>query len=560
MSLVQNQTQHASLSVTNFDLPSLFLLRREIDVALEDAETHLSEFNDDEEQAPLMLDSIEVLKQLAAVLNLIRLTGGSDLAQVLANSLQALYDAGDNSNDDLILNISEGIMTLDRYIEFVLLKETLEPSLLIDVINRLNTCIGHPTIDESSFTKSDTINISIANPEQNYVPIAKLNLDEALLSSAYRAGLSVALTNVNGQTSEDDQRKLEAMYSACALAAKHSDTLFWRAAQAVTQDIKNILPLSTAKKRTLIFLEQQFHNYLPTNDNRFADLVSFACLREHSFAEQIKQEYAVNCLDDEQRAQMKRFLFGPNREVASKLNQLIQDEISTIKDKVDAFVRGDQANPSVDDTADISEKLSALSSVMSLLNLDKASAALKQSAANIKSWKVPTPEDFDTLLSSLIVAENSAIYLAKTHTPGAIIQPSHNNLISVYQLDTAYDTVVKESRTMVATIEQALNQYMEDSQKDILNISNTPEMIRQIAGAARFLGLNDGANMLSRLARFIDEDILATGSNVSDDALARIADVLMVVDYQLEGLENNHPVSNHALHIGNHSLKELLAA
>ena len=125
------------LSATNFDLPSLHLLRSEIDVALKDAEIHLSEFNDDSDQAPLLLDSLEVLSQLADVLKLISLQGGSDLAEAIALCLKKLYDAGDNNDSELIMDISEAIMTLDRYIEFVLLKETLEPTLLLPIINKL---------------------------------------------------------------------------------------------------------------------------------------------------------------------------------------------------------------------------------------------------------------------------------------------------------------------------------------------------------------------------------------------------------------------------------------
>ena len=201
-----------SLSSTNFDLPSLYLLRPEINVVLDNAETHLSEFNDDEEQAPLLLDSIEVLGQLAAILDLISLAGGSDLAELLSASMQSLYDAGDNTNDDLILNISEGIMTLDLYIEFVLLKETLEPSLLLPVINRLSESIGRTSVDASQFNKSDKgsyHNISIANPEQNYDSVEDLGLDGNLLATAYRSGLNVASTKKDATLTDEEKQKLQ---------------------------------------------------------------------------------------------------------------------------------------------------------------------------------------------------------------------------------------------------------------------------------------------------------------------------------------------------------------
>lgn len=47
---MMNQNKQ-KLTATNFDLPSLHLLRPEIQTTLKDAEVHLSEFNDDTEQA-----------------------------------------------------------------------------------------------------------------------------------------------------------------------------------------------------------------------------------------------------------------------------------------------------------------------------------------------------------------------------------------------------------------------------------------------------------------------------------------------------------------------------
>lgn len=74
-----NQNQ----SVTNFDLPSLHILLEEIEVALKDAEIHLSEFHEDEEQVALLLDSATVILQLASVFALIDFKGSSQLALVL---------------------------------------------------------------------------------------------------------------------------------------------------------------------------------------------------------------------------------------------------------------------------------------------------------------------------------------------------------------------------------------------------------------------------------------------------------------------------------------------
>ena len=549
-----------NLSITNFGLPSLHLLRDEIVVILKDAETHLSDFNDDQEQAPLLLDSIGVLTQLARIFELISLTGAKLLSTAIADGMQRLYDHGDNTDSALIMDLSEAIMTLDRYVEFVLLTETVEPTLLLSIINKLHKTADQQPIAADYFATFGSSSVIIANPEQNFQPLSELNLDTDLLSRAYRSGLSVALTQTSTVLTEEQRQKLAAMSAACALIAANSKTLFWQAATAAVMGLESILPLSLTQKHTLIYLEQQFHHYLPVMDTRFADLVNFACQRDNALAHDIRSQYATNQLDDPQRDQLKSFLFGPNRQVTDALNDLIQAQISNIKEQVDEYARGDSINAATMQSSQISDQMVTLSSALRLLKLNNAAASLDTAATAVASWEqTPTPSDFDHLLLALMSAENATISMAKMHTPGAINLPLNNKNISLHQLDTAYDTLIEESRTAIAGVEQALNDYLADSSRDVVNIQNIPEMMRQVSGAVRFLQLPTSASMLSQLAGYIDQRF-ASQQTLDDHVLSHIADVIMSVDYRLDSFEHNRPVSKQSLDIAQHSLSQLLAA
>ena len=548
-----------TLSVTDFNLPSLHLLHDEIIVTLKDTEIHLSEFNDDSSQAPLLLDSIIVLKQLSCIFELISLVGAEVLNTAIVNGLQRLYDNGDNNDTDLIMDLSEAIMTLDRYVEFVLLTESVEPTLLLPVINKLNAHGQESAITEDYFSAFGSSSVIIANPEKNFQPLNELNLDSELLTYAYRSGLGIALLNQDGNVSPDDQQKLDAMSAACALIASNTDSLFWQAATAAVTDIAMILPLNLSQKHTLIYLEQQFQSYLPVMDTRFADLVSFACQRDSEAAQKLREQYANNHLEDSQIEQMKRFLFGPNRELTDTLNSIIQDQINTIKEDVDSYARGDSINPADMQTTQVMEELTTLSSALRLLGLSNAAVSLNTAANAVNNWQAPTPDDFDHLLLALMHAENATIAMAEMHTPGAIYLPLNNPHISLHQLNTANDTLIQESRSAIASAEQAINDYLAEPERDMLNIQNIPEMMRQVSGAVRFLQLPTPASMLSQLANYLEQRI-DSGKIIEDDTLACIADVIMAVDHHLDGFEHNRPVSKQALDVGQQSLSHLLAA
>lgn len=563
MSLPSPNSQ--KLTATNFDLPSLHLLRPEIAVTLHDAEMHLSEFNDDSSQAPLLLDSVDTLAQLAKVLRLIQLEEGYELANSLSAGLQKLYDERDQANrdqagNDMIMDVSEGIMTLARYIEFVLLKETIEPSLLLPIINQLHSDLNQPALQLSDLTGHKNSSIAIANPEQNYQPLTSLGIDPKKLVEAYRAGLSVALTAQSNQLSPKERDKLKAMQAACEMVSKRTDSLFWHAADAAVSDLAGVLPLSNLQKRALIFIEQQFNDYLPVNDSRFADLVQFASSRDSQLALQVQRKFSANTLNETQLTAMRRFLFGPDCEATSTLNQLIQQEIDLIKSASDSYARQVNLNSSTDEIDSMAQRLHDLSNVFKTLNLNEVSAALNQQTGKVKTWTQPTPNDFDELLGTLMMAENAAINLAKSHTPGAVTLPVYNQTISLHQIETAHNTLVQESRTAIATIETALNNYLNDADKDILHITPVPDMMRAISGACLFLNLPRQSQLLKRAATVLQNLIEQSDCRLSEYQLASIADIVMSADYYLESLETNKPAGNHAMYVGYRSLQHMLVA
>lgn len=558
MSLPSPNSQ--KLTATNFDLPSLHLLRPEIAVTLHDAEMHLSEFNDDSSQAPLLLDSVDTLAQLAKVLRLIQLEEGYELANSLSAGLQKLYDERDQPNNDMMMDVSEGIMTLARYIEFVLLKETIEPSLLLPIINQLHSDLNQPALQLSDLTGHKNSSIAIANPEQNYQPLTSLGIDPKKLVEAYRAGLSVALTAQSNQLSPKERDKLKAMQAACEMVSKRTDSLFWHAADAAVSDLAGVLPLSNLQKRALIFVEQQFNDYLPVNDSRFADLVQFASSRDSQLALQVQHKFSANTLNETQLTAMRRFLFGPDCEATSTLNHIIQQEIDLIKSASDSYARQVNLNSSTDEIDSMAQRLHDLSNVFKTLNLNEVSAALNQQTGKVKTWTQPTPNDFDELLGTLMMAENAAINLAKSHTPGAVILPVYNQTISLHQIETAHNTLVQESRTAIATIETALNNYLNDADKDILHITPVPDMMRAISGACLFLNLPRQSQLLKRAATVLQNLIEQSDCRLSEYQLAKISDIVMSADYYLESLETNKPAGNHAMYVGYRSLLHMLVA
>ena len=288
--------------------------------------------------------------------------------------------------------------------------------------------------------------------------------------------------------------------------------------------------------------------------------MQFASSRDSQLALQVQHKFSANTLDETQLKTMRGFLFGPDREVTSTLNQLIQQEIDLIKSASDSYARQVNLNSSTDEIDSMAQRLHDLSNVFKTLNLNEVSAALTQQIGKVKTWAQPTPDDFDELLGTLMMAENAAINLAKSHTPGAVTLPVYNQTISLHQIETAHNTLVQESRTAIATIETALNDYLNDTDKDILHITPVPDIMRTISGACLFLNLPRQSQLLKRGATVLQNLTEQQGRELSEHELAKIADIVMSADYYLESLETNKPAGNHAMYVGYRSLQHMLVA
>lgn len=552
-------------SSTNFDFDSLHVLQPEINVVLKDAETHLREFYDDPDQAPLLLDSADNLAQLSNVFNLIGFDGAGILARHLSHAYATLNQgiSDEEDNEPLMTDISEAIMVLNRYVEFVLLHELLEPTLLLPVINKLRTYLGQDALSPQTL-REHCSSITIYNPAANYASPATLDINIAMVQQ-YRKGLGVILSHkADTPLSDSDRQKVEGLSNVCATLAGRTDALFWQAAAAMTHDIANELPLNDAKKRILIYIEQQFYDYLPIVDKRFAQLVQFAYNKDDNFATQTYQKHSLNQIDEETLNIMKRALLGPNHEIASTLNELIQKDIESIKQRVDSFVRADgrvlEGEENISNQ-DIAKDLISLSKTLYLLKLTEASQALQQAGQDVVAWQKPTLEELDALLDKLMIAENAAIALSKSHTPGASRIRLHNKNISLRQLDVAYETLIKEARHNLLTISSALSNYLATKQ-DFENLQQTPDMIRQVSGATAFLHMNVLTRQLSKLANKLEHDLLNKINTLEQEQLVPImnawADVLVAADMELENIAENRPTSKRAVLTSEHSLNTLL--
>lgn len=544
----------------HFDVASLHLVKPEIDLSLAQVESVLSVFVDDDQNTSGLVDAAEAMAQIHGILRLLNLFGASELSGAMAKSLKDIADQPSNTKEERLAAIGEGLMVLHRYLEFVLLRETLLPHLLLPITNTLNHMAGLPLLREGHFL-TPHLDIQQVTP-QGQIAAA---LDQAeqqpliqFLARMYRQGLNAVLA---GRANADHYRLIQrAGYEMARLAENGASSLYWQAAHSALEQLELCRPLTASRQRVLVSIERHFSK--PTAIPSLADLTDVLALgtcRDHATAEALRATLNLQAqiATDRTSSDLARFLFGPNGEVIHTVNDLVHTEISQIKHQIDGLVRGETPE---EGAISISERMQILAGTFDMLNLGEAATHLRQQIALENDWlKGDNQDSLNALMDALMVAENAMTILDKSYTSGAVMLPLNNMMISLHQLDEARATLVSESRGTIGMAMRALLSYIEND-NDVLHLANIPVMLESVSGAMLFLEAPRGSQILQKTAQYMQNRFTPDQAAASSQELDRLADALVCIDYYLESIEINKPAGERPFSIGEGSLAVLQAA
>lgn len=547
-------------TVMHFDTASLHVVKPEIDLSLQQVENALTTFIDDPQNVAGLFEGADTLLQIHGILRLLELHGASELANAMAQLLRQHADQPSKAKEQQLSIIGEGLMLLSRYLEFILLRETALPHLLLPITNTLRQAAHLPLLSESYFLQSDFEKININNngnlPQFLLNPAKRPLID--FLHRMYQSGFAKVLKR------HAQARDLQLIQRACQemadLSTHTQSALYWQSAYDAVADLAQVQPLSASRLRVLVHIERQLaqpEQAIPIHALR--DVVAFAARQDHSHAQRLRQELQLDqsIITDQTTTELSRFLFGPDGEVIHTVTDLVHEEINLLKNSLDSISHMQVAGEHYNQVAD---QLMALGQTLTLLSQSAAAEQIKQQAAQVRVWQqTPNQQQLNLLMDALLMAENATTLLAKSYTPGVIMLPLNNMRISLYQLDDACRTLITESRGTLGLAMRSLLSLIE-SDGDMLHMENVPVMLISVSGALEFLNLPRGRDILKTTATYISSLFGADMPMPSKQVLGHLADTLSCIDYYLESIEAKQPAGERAFEVGEQSLALLGAA
>ena len=530
----------------HFDISSLHIVKSEIDASINQVEAALDLYMSDQSNTVGLFDSADAIKQVSGILRLMQMDGAIELCDAIHQILVHICKDLDAADDDQITALSEGLMTLSRYLEFVLLRETLSPQLLLPITNKINRLLNKPIITEGQFLLhhiDDGLiqrNLSIL-VKPTTITTRTSDKDRAHLTRLFQTGLSNFLKKK--ATANDFIYMQKAVGHIADREPQNAEGLYWQIAKQVIGTLDQNTFLSEGRKRILAQMERRVARKSDSisrlsQTSAIADVLTLTAISPQTSNEILTALGLTTTIKpDHDVVDHKQFLFGPDQAVVHEVSQLIHENIIKIKELVDLIVNDEQQE---DALINLSLQLNVLGQTLEVLTLSQAGKGLVEQSRQVAHWpKMPDENQINTLMDRLLDSENAIILMEQTHTPGVVMSPFTNLRVSLHKLIEARQLFVEESRVNLTTVMQALLAYL-DNNNDVQKLEGMADICESVAGAMAFLSAPRGEAILKNTANYIKEKFSAD-HQPDANAIAHLTDAIVSVDYVLEGIATKKP-------------------
>lgn len=541
-------SEHTSI---HFDPTALLIIKHEIDRSIKLVEGAVSTLIEEQTLPFGIDDALEQFKQCTQVLRLIDIPYLAKITQYSTELMQKIIAKPTQINTDDVVALSEGTTMVKRYIEFICLRELQVPQFLLNTLNNLELALNKPLTSSGQAIAPLLANASLELP----FPEVFINEKTQFIHQLYKLSLHQFL-NKTEATHHYQAFKLIGTYLV-SMAKHQPSQQYWQLVNYAFDHIDNLL-LNDSRLRILINVESYIGQFLATPETfkpdlpALADILSIVIAQEDEVAHHIRNQLHIGdeTPTDMQLLVLSRHLFGPDFDTMHAVSQLILSEMNKVRNDIEYNYQ----NMSTEKAQQLQTSLLQLAYTFKLLNLDEASVELSQQASSLSQLNILSNENYaQQLMDSILSAMNSIGILVRQYTSSRLQLNVNNTNISLDRLDEAHQALLTETKNLIDFICQSLTLYANDSTQNIEAIAGS---LKELAGAAEFLGSTTQQDALLQTAQFVQQQ-LEQNQPFNTDQIHCIFNVLAGLDMLVDNLKNKQPVLQSMFNVALSSSQQL---
>ena len=553
-------------------------VRNELDETLQQAAQALEEYSEDSSDRTQLRFCMTYLHQVYGTLQMLELYGLSMLVEEMEQVLEGLINGDLAQPGEGEETLMRGILSLSDYLERIQKGDRDSGVLVLPLLNDLRAARGAPLLTESMLFAPD-LATSAEQPRRAREEGASI----AGLARQHRHRFQRALLAfLRGQSVSASLQRMQAILDELDAAAGEDRTgdLFWIAAGIVDGLRSGELETTTAVKSVLGQVDRQLKRIIDHGEDQLAeappeDLLKnmlYYVARSGDSSERVRaiqERFALDSLlPDTQDVANNQDTGGyrPGSDILQSVSDALREDLTTIKDALDLYVRSDQGEP--ERLSGVADTLRRVADTLGMLGLGIPRRVVREQVPVVERMANGDSADEQELMEfarALLYVESALHGLTEgedslTTQQGSMEVGDESVALQdsdLFDLEyrAVYQTAIREAVSDVGGIKDALVGLMEGRGEDPL--AGMDSLLRRLQGALEMLDLQHAGMLLDAAGQCIREEIMGADELPSEQRMDALADTITGLEYYLEAVLENRSGRASILDVAENSVRAL---
>jgi chemosensory pili system protein ChpA (sensor histidine kinase/response regulator) len=538
---------------------TLHIVARELATELNEARAALETFGDQQENLALLRKCHDHLHSVHGALRVAEVYGAALLAEEMRQVARYLID-----NFAEKRHLAEGLDALMRamvqlptYLERVLSGGRDMALVLLPLLNDLRAVRGHPLLSEGTLL---LLNLS-SDKQANPAPTPPGETPQSVAQWARKLRSRFQLGLLGWIKGERVAQNLEALSRAAEKLEQVATTQpvfqLWWVVGAVLEALRDGgLEGSASVKRLLGQADREMKRLYEQSEPRYAESPPLELLNNLLYyvarartsgprVAAVRASFRLNELlpIDDDVEQARESLSAPSVKLMKTVAAAIKEDLGRVKDALDIFVR--QGGTQVDELGPQLELLKKIGDTLGVLGLGELRDKVQAEANDLQGIVAQrTPADEGTLLrmaSTLIKVEDSldeqliGMIVPTPQEAGSEAPPKPTTAEDI-EFRQVTEAVLRECIVNMARIKEAIALSVEKP-REAQAIDQIPQLVRGITAGLLMLGKTRAVEVMEGIDRALKQFVRSDGLTLPPEAVDRLADAIVAVEYYMETLQ-----------------------
>jgi len=544
------------------DSLSLQWVRGEIQETLKQSQQALEAFAENREDHSRLRFCLNHLHQVHGTLKMVELEGAALVAAEMEALAETLLNDPPEDTDKAISSLMQGILQLPEYLSGLHESDDDLPMRLLPLLNDLRAARNAPFFTASALFKPNLSPAHFEAPDKvNQRLQATGVLDNVRkLYQMFQFARSGLERGVDVDSHLDYLDKV--LVRLVKLCQKTPQAELWHAAGAFVDTLRSgHNSLGAATTAIITELDAQLERLIQESKTILGEPVPKEVLKNLLYY----VAKGSDCDSDRVRTMVERYQLdralpsetseygqgsSPARAAMTSVVEVLTEELTHLKDRLDLFVRVGERNNS--DLEELLPGLRQISNTLSLLGQESSRRVIDdQHELMEKLINAEEPVDDGTLMDiagALLYVEASIAGLSdregRDTAPAEEQGPAGHRITDMHATE-ASTAVLREARNALEQVKTGVVNFIA-SQWDQQEIQGVPELLFSIRGSLNLIPLERTATVIGACERFIQNVLLDQAYIPGWEELDTLADAITSIEYHLErlmdGIEDNDAI------------------